>query len=101
MSLAAAKQSQKKILHLPFSQGLFKWHQYVVVGRHNPTEAMPEPTVYRMKVWAPDSVRAKSKFWCVAATKGTSGHSRQGLAALGRLPGKSSFSLQAVQSRLP
>lgn len=25
------------------------------------------PTVYRMKVWAEDSVKAKSKFWCVRA----------------------------------
>lgn len=44
-------------------QGLFKFHQYQVVGRHLPTEAEPNPTVYRMKVWAPDAVRAKSKFW--------------------------------------
>ena len=44
-------------------QGLFKWHQYQVVGRHLPTEHEPVPTVYRMKVWAEDSVKAKSKFW--------------------------------------
>ncbi len=44
-------------------QGLFKWKQWQVVGRHLPTEAEPNPTVYRMKVWATDSVRAKSKFW--------------------------------------
>lgn len=44
-------------------QGLFKFHQYQVVGRHLPTEQEPNPTVYRMKVWAPDAVRAKSKFW--------------------------------------
>ena len=44
-------------------EGLFKFHQYQVVGRHNPTTADPNPTVYRMKVWAPDAVRAKSKFW--------------------------------------
>lgn len=44
-------------------QGLFKYHQYQVVGRHNPTTAEPNPTVYRMKVWAPDAVCAKSKFW--------------------------------------
>jgi large subunit ribosomal protein L18Ae len=34
-----------------------------VVGRHVPTEADPSPTLYRMKVWAPDEVKAKSKFW--------------------------------------
>jgi len=44
-------------------QGIFKYHQYQVVGRHNPTAAEPNPTVYRMKVWAPDAVCAKSKFW--------------------------------------
>jgi hypothetical protein len=47
------------------TQGLFKYHQYQVVGRHLPTAADPSPTVYRMKVWAPDAVCAKSKFWCV------------------------------------
>lgn len=45
------------------SQGIFKFHQYQVVGRHMPTESDPTPTVYRMKVWAPDSIKAKSKFW--------------------------------------
>jgi hypothetical protein len=45
------------------AQGLFKYHQYQVVGRHLPTEADPSPTLYRMKVWAKDAVRAKSKFW--------------------------------------
>ena len=52
---------------VPLSQGGFKWHQYQVVGRHLPTERTPVPTVYRMKVWAEDSVKAKSKFWCVRA----------------------------------
>lgn len=44
-------------------KGLFKYHQYQVVGRHLPTAQEPNPTVYRMKVWAPDAVCAKSKFW--------------------------------------
>lgn len=44
-------------------QGVFKFKQYQVVGRHLPTESEPNPTVYRMKVWAEDDVRAKSKFW--------------------------------------
>ena len=46
------------------SQGGYKYHQYQVVGRHLPTEKEPEPTIYRMKLWATDPVRAKSKFWC-------------------------------------
>lgn len=47
-------------------QGGYKYHQYQVVGRHLPTEKEPEPTIYRMKLWATDPVRAKSKFWCGA-----------------------------------
>ena len=45
------------------AQGGFKFHQYQVVGRHLPTESEPTPAVYRMKVWAEDGVKAKSKFW--------------------------------------
>ncbi|MEW5306311.1 MAG: hypothetical protein WDW38_007128 [Sanguina aurantia] len=44
-------------------QGIFKYKQFQVVGRHNPTEAEPTPTVYRMKVWAEDDTKAKTKFW--------------------------------------
>jgi large subunit ribosomal protein L18Ae len=28
-----------------------------------PTEAHPEPEVFRMKLWALDDVKARSKFW--------------------------------------
>jgi len=37
--------------------------QYQVVGRHVPTEAHPTPTVFRMKIFAPNEVVAKSRFW--------------------------------------
>ena len=30
-----------------------------------PTEAQPEPQIYRMKLWSLDDTRAKSKFWYV------------------------------------
>merc|ERR1711920_909152 len=40
-----------------------RFKQYQVVGRHVPTEAVPEPKLFRMKMWATDPVRAKSKFW--------------------------------------
>lgn len=43
--------------------GGMKWHQYQVVGRHVPTEKTPEPELFRMKIWATDVVRARSKFW--------------------------------------
>ena len=46
-------------------QGLYKFHQYQVVGRHSPTPNDENPQIYRMKLWATDAVRAKSKFWCV------------------------------------
>lgn len=44
-------------------QGKFKFHQYKVVGRRVPTEKDTDPTLYRMTLWAEDTVKAKSKFW--------------------------------------
>uniref|UniRef100_A0A7S1THG2 60S ribosomal protein L18a n=1 Tax=Compsopogon caeruleus TaxID=31354 RepID=A0A7S1THG2_9RHOD len=38
-------------------------HQYAVIGRKLPTEENPEPEVYRMKIFAPNEVVAKSRFW--------------------------------------
>ena len=49
-----------------FPLAFLQYHQYNIVGRHSPTEADPSPQVYRMKLWALDDVRAKSKFWCAA-----------------------------------
>jgi len=37
--------------------------QFVVVGRHKPTEKIPAPEVFRMKIFAPNSVVARSRFW--------------------------------------
>ncbi|KAG6504703.1 hypothetical protein ZIOFF_033498 [Zingiber officinale] len=36
-----------------------------VVGRGLPTETDQHPKIYRMKLWATNDVRAKSKFWWV------------------------------------
>mmetsp|Transcript_37944 Transcript_37944/g.87458 ORF Transcript_37944/g.87458 Transcript_37944/m.87458 type:complete len:180 (-) Transcript_37944:432-971(-) len=36
---------------------------YQVVGRKAPTEAEPMPPAYRMKLFAPNAVIAKSRFW--------------------------------------
>ncbi|KAG8482292.1 hypothetical protein CXB51_027015 [Gossypium anomalum] len=44
-----------------FDSSLF--HQYQVVGRAHPTESDEHPKIYRMKLWATNEVRAKSKFW--------------------------------------
>ncbi|VVA41689.1 PREDICTED: 60S ribosomal [Prunus dulcis] len=40
-----------------------EFHQYQVVGRKLPTASDEHPKIYRMKLWATNEVRAKSKFW--------------------------------------
>ncbi|KAK1302480.1 60S ribosomal protein L18a [Acorus calamus] len=40
-----------------------QFHQYQVVGRALPTQSDEHPKIYRMKLWATNEVRAKSKFW--------------------------------------
>eukprot|EP00567_Pseudictyota_dubia_P012115 CAMPEP_0197435646 /NCGR_PEP_ID=MMETSP1175-20131217/3212_1 /TAXON_ID=1003142 /ORGANISM="Triceratium dubium, Strain CCMP147" /LENGTH=183 /DNA_ID=CAMNT_0042964737 /DNA_START=59 /DNA_END=610 /DNA_ORIENTATION=+ len=40
-----------------------KMRQYQVVGRHRATEEHPNPEAYRMIIFAPNPVIAKSKFW--------------------------------------
>jgi large subunit ribosomal protein L18Ae len=40
-----------------------QFHQYQVVGRALPTPGDEHPKIYRMKLWATNEVRAKSKFW--------------------------------------
>ena len=37
--------------------------EYQVVGRHLPSEANPTPKLYRMRIFAPNDVVAKSRFW--------------------------------------
>ncbi|URD90708.1 60S ribosomal protein L18A [Musa troglodytarum] len=46
-----------------FDMVAFRFHQYQVVGRALPTAADEHPKIYRMKLWATNEVRAKSKFW--------------------------------------
>jgi len=38
-------------------------NEYQVIGRHLPTEANPTPKLYRMRIFAPNTVVAKSRFW--------------------------------------
>eukprot|EP00871_Galdieria_phlegrea_P000171 jgi/Galph1/1154/GphlegSOOS_G5838.1 len=38
-------------------------HQYSVVGRKTPTEEEPEPPIFRLKIFAPNVINAKSRFW--------------------------------------
>ncbi|ORZ35599.1 ribosomal L18ae/LX protein domain-domain-containing protein [Catenaria anguillulae PL171] len=40
-----------------------RFNEYQVVGRHQPSETNPQPTLYRMRIFAPNAVVAKSRFW--------------------------------------
>ncbi|CAK7244898.1 MAG: 60S ribosomal protein L20B [Sporothrix thermara] len=37
--------------------------EYQVIGRHLPTETNPSPALYRMRIFAPNEVVAKSRYW--------------------------------------
>ena len=37
--------------------------EYQVIGRHLPTETNPTPKLYRMRIFAPNTTVAKSRFW--------------------------------------
>lgn len=43
--------------------------QYRVVGRKIPTEKEPDPQIFAMKLFAPNQVVAKSRFWYFVHTK--------------------------------
>ncbi|KAH8061158.1 hypothetical protein JL722_4459 [Aureococcus anophagefferens] len=45
----------------PSTMGGFKLYQ--VIGRKAPTPQEPEPSVYRMKLFAPNEVLARSRYW--------------------------------------
>lgn len=38
-------------------------NEYQVIGRRLPTESVPEPKLYRMRIFAPNVVVAKSRYW--------------------------------------
>jgi len=40
-----------------------RFHEYQVIGRKLPTEADPIPKLYRMRIFAPNTQVAKSRFW--------------------------------------
>ena len=37
--------------------------EYQVIGRHLPTDTNTTPKLYRMRIFAPNDVVAKSRFW--------------------------------------
>ena len=43
--------------------GAGRLKEYQVIGRHLPTETNPTPKLYRMRIFAPNTVVAKSRFW--------------------------------------
>lgn len=43
-----------------------KLRQYYVAGRKFPSETDPNPVIYRMRLFATDEIRAKSRFWYFA-----------------------------------
>merc|ERR1712004_954232 len=43
------------------ASGLLK--EYKVIGRKLPSEKEPNPPLYRMRIFAPDHIVAKSRFW--------------------------------------
>src|SRR3984957_9081024 len=45
------------------SQTTGRLTEYQVIGRHLPTETNPTPKLYRMRIFAPNTVVAKSRFW--------------------------------------
>ncbi|PWO01256.1 putative 60S large subunit ribosomal protein L20 [Tilletiopsis washingtonensis] len=40
-----------------------RFTEYMVIGRHLPTEREPTPKLYRMRIFAPNATVAKSRFW--------------------------------------
>jgi large subunit ribosomal protein L18Ae len=40
-----------------------RFNEYSILGRNLPTEAEPTPKLYRMRIFAPNEVVAKSRFW--------------------------------------
>ena len=56
--------------------------QYLVVGRAKPTDKEAEPKVYRMRVFAPNTVVAKSRFWSLMRKQKKIKHSNGELVAL-------------------
>jgi hypothetical protein len=65
-SLAPSDCGDQNLIHgfdLPPVLAPVQFHQYQVVGRALPTPGDEHPKIYRMKLWATNEVRAKSKFW--------------------------------------
>jgi len=40
-----------------------RFSEYQVIGRKLPSDKEPQPKLYRMRIFAPNDVVAKSRFW--------------------------------------
>ena len=58
-------QSSRKLVFVKEADliGTGRLTEYQVIGRHLPSEANPTPKLYRMRIFAPNTVVAKSRFW--------------------------------------
>lgn len=59
-----------------------KVKQYLIVGRGKPTEHEADPKVYRMRVFAPNTTVAKSRFWTLMRKQKKIKHSNGELIAI-------------------
>jgi hypothetical protein len=59
---ASQEQGKKNTGLIPYCR-TGRLQEYQVVGRLLPTDANPTPKLYRMRVFAPNEVIAKSRFW--------------------------------------
>lgn len=42
---------------------LLQLKEYEVIGRKLPSESEPKPPLYKMRIFSPDQIVAKSRFW--------------------------------------
>jgi hypothetical protein len=54
---------QALLLEQPSIKIMTTFVEYQVIGRHLPTADAPTPKLYRMRIFAPNEVVAKSRFW--------------------------------------
>ncbi len=45
------------------SSFLSQLNEYKIIGRHIPSEKLPQPPLYRMRIFAKNHIIAKSRFW--------------------------------------
>jgi hypothetical protein len=53
----------RQIWTIADTSGTGRLQEYQVIGRHLPSDANPTPKLYRMRIFAPNDVIAKSRFW--------------------------------------